>query len=259
MDKDFFKYKNAEVHFVRFGHGTKLLIALHGFANKGEIFLTLKESLEKEYTVYCIDLPFHGLTNWPYVEYTREDISALFKMILEKEHKKRFDIMGFSLGGRIVQKMLFEWYEQIDRVFLIAPYGLDNNLNIIPQWGKSLLNRILQKPGWLIKLSKGLYKVGLLPKFYHNFANYHIHTEEKRNRLFKTWYSLYHFKLQPQKVKSFLKEKNVEVDLYFGAKDKIIPVSLGEKLSEGLPSVKLHVLDSSHLLINQELNNLLKK
>jgi len=259
MDKNFLKYKNNAVHYLRFGHGAKLLIALHGFADQAEMFLGLEESLKNEYTVYCLDLPFHGLTKWDKQEYDRKDVAAIFEMILKKENRERLDLMGFSLGGRIVQKMLFEWHDKVDKVFLIAPYGLTTNASVVPQWVKSFLNNILQKPTWFIKLIKVLRQVGLINRFHYSFAYHHVHTEERRNRLFRTWRSLHYFKLKPSKVKSLFKNKNIKVELYFGAKDKIIPVALGEKLSDGLPNVSLHVLNTNHKLINGELNELLKK
>ncbi len=259
MDKDFLKYKNESVHYLRYGHGEKLLIAMHGFADQATMFLALEESLKNEYTVYCLDLPFHGLTEWDKEEYDRENMMTIFKIILEKEKKERFDLMGFSLGGRIVQKMLFECYDKVDKVFLIAPYGLTRGGDFVPQWMKSFLNAILQKPAWFIKMIKVLHQIGFINRGRHNFAHYHVGTEEKRNRLFKTWKSLHHFKLHPQKVKSLFKNKNIKVELYFGAKDKIIPVALGEKLSSGLPNVNLHVLNTSHRLVEKELNALLKE
>jgi len=259
MDHCFLDYKKSKVHALRFGHGDQLLIALHGFADTAALFTVLQKSLESKYTIYAIDLPFHGKTIWDKQYYDRADISAIFQLILDKENKERFDLMGFSLGGRIVQKMLFEWQDQIDQVHLIAPYGLSFNASWVPQWIKALLYRMLHQPKWMISLASLLNRWKLLKPFHYKFVQYHIANKMNRDRLFYTWQSLHYFKLQPKKVKVLLAKSSMKVDLYFGAKDKVIPVSQGQQLSEGLAHVDLHILDTGHRLVGEELANFLEK
>lgn len=264
MDSGFLKYGDAEVHFVRFGEGARLLIALHGFADEGgAIFLKLEESLKKRYTVYCIDLPFHGMTKWDKEEFDRKDVSAIFKTILQKEKKERFELMGFSLGGRIVQKMLAKWMSQVDKIYLIAPDGLkDNGLlqyRLMPRWLKSFLKWLLRKPGWFINMAKQFHRWGLISRFSHNFVCFHFQTKEKRERLFFIWYSLEHFIIDTNEVKSLLKKHPIPVDMYFGNRDEIIPVSTSASLREGMPNVRIFELEEGHLLVNKKLDEWLKK
>jgi pimeloyl-ACP methyl ester carboxylesterase len=262
MDKGILKYEGSEIHFLRFGKGNRLLIALHGFADEASLFLKLEESLKETYTVYCIDLPFHGLTQWNKKVFDRKDISAIFKMILTKENKERFDLMGFSLGGRIVLKMLFEWIPQVDKFYLIAPDGLDtkwlSKVNLIPGWMKSFLQWILSNPGWVIIMVKRFYHWRLINRFTHNFVCYHIHTKENRNRLFGSWHSLGYFDIKPRKVKSLLKKYSVTIDMYFGTHDEVIPVSAAALLSTDMPNVRVFEIEGGHLLVNKKLNDLLK-
>jgi pimeloyl-ACP methyl ester carboxylesterase len=262
MEKGFLKYENSKVHFYRFGNGNRLLIALHGFADEGAMFLKLEESLKESYTVYSLDLPFHGLTEWDKEEFDEKDISVLFKMILQKENKERFDLMGFSFGGRIVQKMLFEWIPQVDKVFLIAPDGLKTKwlslVNLMPRWFKSFLKWILLKPDWFINLVKHFYRWGFINRFLHNFVCFHFGTKEKRDRVFHTWYSLGNFKINPKKVKKLLRQYPISVDMYFGSHDKIIPLSTAVLLSAGMPNIRVFEIDAGHLLVDAKLNVLLK-
>ena len=262
MDKGILKYENSEIHFLRFGAGEELLIALHGFADKAAMFLKLEESLKTKYVVYCLDLPFHGATKWNKPQFDQEDISCIFKVILKKENKERFDLMGFSLGGRIVQKMLFEWIPKVNKVYLIAPDGLDTkwfNASMVPQWFKSSLKWLLRKPEWFIKTIKHLHKWGLITRFIHNFTYYHIHTKEKRDRIFSVWYSLRYFRINVRKVKNLLRKYPIPIELYFGSRDEVIPASTGILLAEGMPNIRLHEIEEGHLLIDHKLNDLLKR
>lgn len=261
MDTGFLKYKKSAVHFKRFGAGQSLLIALHGFADEASMFSVLQNSLGEKYTVYCLDLPYHGLTKWRGEAFDQKDIIAVVKIILEKESKQRFDLMGFSMGGRIVQKILFDCIENVDKVYLIAPDGLDTKwmfkVNLIPGFLKSFLKWILQKPNWFIKLIRQLYHWKLISRFIYNFVYYHLHTEKKSARLFNTWRALDHFRIQPRKVKKLLQEYNLPVALYLGNRDEVVPLASAKLLSEDMPNVKVYVLDEGHLLVNDQLDQLL--
>lgn len=259
MENGFLKYKNSQVHFLRFGNGPKLLIALHGFADQASLFLNLRESLEENYVVYSLDLPFHGKSQWGTSQYTPHDIGAIFQLILDREKQVRLDLMGFSLGGKIVQKMLFDWITRVDKVYLVAPYGLAIRSNFPPPFIKQFFQRIAKNPNWLIRLSKGLHRLKLLSRFHQKFVYHHLHTPENQIRLFGTWCSLDHFKFHPKTIKKFLEKNPVKVELYFGTQDKIIPASQGKVLADGLDNVDLYLVEGGHLLINQPLNELLKK
>lgn len=263
MQEGFIKYGKSKVHYIRFGKGEKLLIALHGFSERANSFNALQESLSSVYIVYALDLPFHGQTEWSKETYNQEDISAVFKLILEKENQSQLDLMGYSLGGRIVQKLLFEWKEQIDKVYLIAPDGLKTkgmfNAHLTPVWIRYFLKRLVKNPVWFINLSTRLNKWSLLDRFSSKFVLYHLKTKENRDRLFNTWISLDQFVLYPHKLKKFLAEHPIPVELYYGTKDKIIPAESGKQLSEGLSHVRLNLLEDGHLLLNEKLNEMLKR
>ncbi len=259
MEKGFLKYKKSNVHYYRFGQGDQLLIALHGFVDDGALFYELEESLKHKYIVYAIDLPYHGKTVWEKPLYDQSDFNAIFKMILEKEKKARFDLMGFSLGGRIALKMLLEWSSTIDTTFLIAPDGLKAKSDLTPFWLRSFLKSLLKYPGWLIALTKAMNKMKLLSYFHFKFVRHHISTKEKRDRLFNTWKAQYYFNPNIREMRSFLKSNPMRVELFFGRNDKIIPTSIGEALSKDLPNVHLNIVDSGHQLVNEKLNEQLKK
>lgn len=262
MDKGFLQYETSEVHYLRFGKGTQLLIALHGFADEASLFLELKKSLEDKYIVYCLDLPYHGATRWDKLQFDPKDMSALFDIILKKENKNRFDIMGYSMGGRIVQKMLFKRIEEIDTIYLIAPDGLETkwmfNVNLMPRWVKRLLRWLLRDPDWFIGLLKRLKDWGVITRFIYNFAYYHIQTEKKRTRIFNTWNSIGKFKLWPPGVRQLLKKHPVRVELFFGSRDEIIPVSAAGKLNRDMLNVRTHIIEEGHLLVDHKLDELLQ-
>ncbi len=257
----FLKYKNSKIHFVKFGSGEKLLIALHGYGDHAWIFSALESALENNYTVCAIDLPYHGQTQWEKGSFSKKDFVEIFRIIAKKEQKKSFELMGYSFGGRIVLASLFEIAEQLDKIYLIAPDGIQTKgmakVLIFPTWLKNAIHGLLNRPAWLISFMEILNKTGLLSRFNFNFVKYNISSIERRERLLRTWISINDFKVDLRKVKKILKEKKIPVELYFGKHDKIIPTKVGEKLSGELSNVRLNVIEEGHLLLNEKLSRLI--
>lgn len=261
MQEGFIKYEKSTIRYLRFGEGKRLLIALHGFAESADTFKALKESLSPNYLVYAIDLPFHGKTEWSKDVYNLNDISAIFDYILKKENKSKLDLMGYSMGGRIVQKMLFDWIDKVGEIYLIAPDGLKTkglfSAHRTPLLLRILLKRMVSNPDWMLSFSSRLKSWGLINFFTSSFVSHHLKTKQHRDRLFNTWLSLNDFVIYPQKIKRLLKEKSIPVELYFGTKDKIIPASFGKYLSKEMANVNLNLLEEGHLLLGEKLNKLL--
>ena len=261
MESGFLEYKNSKIHFIKFGNGDKLLIALHGFGDQDASFFALELALKNDYTVYAIALPFHGETQWEDGFFSQNDMLDLFKLILNRENKNRFELMGYSLGGRIILAMLPKVIKDLDKIYLIAPDGIktDRKLSasIVPVWLRRLIKKRAKDPKILIKIVAGAYKLGLVSKFNFHFIKFNLNSPKLRERIFNTWISLHDFNVDLKRIKKLLKEKKILVELYYGKYDKIIPLRAGEKLSAGLSKVKLNILNEGHLLLNEKLNELI--
>lgn len=258
----FFEYNNSEVHFIRFGNGEKLLIALHGFGDRASLFSALETGLKNDYTVYAFDLPYHGQTQWQSASFSQKNMLDLFEIVLKKENKKRFELMGFSFGGRIVLSMIFELINKVDKIYLIAPDGIQTkgmfSALVTPVWFRRFLQKLVNQPDTLIKIMEKCQELGLLSSFSFQFIQTNLATPKRRERLFNTWVSLSDFGVDLKKTKAILKVRAIPVELYFGKSDKIIPPSAGEKLSNGIPNIRLHLIDEGHRLVNERLNDLIR-
>ena len=256
-------YQDSKIHCLRFGQGKQLLIAIHGFGDRANLFEAIATALEKTYTMISIDLPFHGQSVWTKDKFTKKDIRTIIQLILEKENKRVFTLMGYSFGGRIAQLLLFEFPDQIEKLFLIAPDGLKTkwvtNAQFVPFWFRHLTKRLLREPAWFLKLLTILRKGKLISSFIYDFAFYHTRSETGRARVFGVWFSLNEFVPNKKELKRFIQKKELPVELIFGKQDDIIPVEIGLAFIENLPTARLHIIDSNHFLINSKLNTFLKK
>ncbi|HEY3430506.1 MAG TPA: alpha/beta hydrolase, partial [Cyclobacteriaceae bacterium] len=79
------QFKNAILHYDVTGNGEKTLLLFHGFGQNKTSFYELAEVLADRYTLYIVDLFFHGESEWPYgeqpleKEFWREILEAFFR------------------------------------------------------------------------------------------------------------------------------------------------------------------------------------
>ena len=105
------------------GNGPRTLISLHGFDQTIDSFdILLNDTFKQQYTMYSVALFYHG-SQYLNSNYRSEPLklSDQRKIILElcrKEGFDKFNLIGYSIGGRIVLALLEEMHERIENVFL---------------------------------------------------------------------------------------------------------------------------------------------
>ena len=102
------------------------LVLVHGLGSAGTIWKSLIPDLEKDFTVYSIDLPGHGQATLD--NYEKYDPRSLGEMILgymqEAHNVSKMHVAGNSLGGWISLEMAALGPAQVESVTALAPAGL---------------------------------------------------------------------------------------------------------------------------------------
>lgn len=261
MYTDYLSYQDARIHYHRFGEGKKLLIALHGFGDRAQLFSVLEPALRAHYTVFALDLPFHGLTDWHKKEFTQKDLLAIFRLIQKSSGQEKFDLMAYSFGGRLAISILPQLHSSLEQLYLIAPDGIQTkwmySVDRVPYRLRLFCFWLLRNPDWFLRFLKTIYRIGLISRFIYDFTAYHISAPERRNRLMGCWLSMSHFYSKPKRVKNFIKQKGIPTHLYFGARDEVIPLSAGQWFDKEVDNIHLHIIEEGHLLVNEKLAQLL--
>jgi len=113
-------FKNSIINYYKYGNGDKVLFCLHGYGEDGTSFLFLEKDIGNDYTLYAIDFPFHGKTEWN----EKEPISPKdFLNILNSINttQNNYSVLAYSMGGRVALHLLQYIPEKIERAILIAP------------------------------------------------------------------------------------------------------------------------------------------
>ncbi len=246
-------FKNSTINFCKFGNGPKILFCLQGYGEDGTSFSFLEQQLGSVYTLYAIDLPFHGATIWnEQALFTAEDLMNLFNFI--NPNHVTFSILAFSFGGRIALFFLQKFPDKIEHIVLIAPDGLHVNfwywLTTETWLGNKLFSLTMKHPQYLFCFLAFADKANLLNKSIVKFIHYYLDDKSERSLLYKRWTCMKKFKPDLHAIKKLTAEKNITMQFLFGKFDKII-LSKHADVFKYSPNIRITTIDAGHRLLSE--------
>jgi pimeloyl-ACP methyl ester carboxylesterase len=257
MQSSFLDLPPSRIRILRFGSGERLLIALHGFGDKAELFAPLAQALGKNYTVAALDLPFHGQTDWQQNRFSKTDLVRIIRQIMAEAGRERLSLMGFSFGGRLVLSLLPELKDCTDQIYLLSPDGINTKGMYIaentPVWLRRQLFRALQNPVWLLRVTEIGHRYGLINGVLFRFIKRNVSRPERLKRAFLWWASLDSFLLHRSDVRALLAASGLPTEVYLGAQDDVIDAKTLSALVGDLPNVRCTTVDAGHHLIGEAL------
>ncbi|MCE7042169.1 alpha/beta hydrolase [Dyadobacter sp. CY312] len=241
------------LHHHKLGHGPNILLAFHGIGQDGaSCFQPFADSLGDYYTIYAFDLFFHGKSDGlGHLDLVTKEIWAkTINTFLAKENIARFDVAGFSMGGRFALATLESFSDRINKAFLTAPDGVSEHplYTLASRFAPTryLFKWLMQNPTVLFKTAELLQKTGIIHSSLFRFTMQVLNTPEKRHSIYNSWVAFrkLHFDIPQlyQKVRS----NQVDLYLFVGKYDKLMKPSDVKKLSELIDPEKFIILKSGH-------------
>lgn len=254
------KIADTNLELYKFGSGSKVLIAFHGFDNEAQEFEPLANFLP-DYTVISVNLYFHG-NSFASEEHVSTGIDeATFKkiheVIFEKFPAEKYEILGYSMGGRVALKLVELFPEKISRLILLAPDGLKSaalyrfaTQNTI---GHAFFKSVLKDPRRLLRFGSILNKTKLYPEKKLRFLRYNLENQLRRDKVYNSW-MIYRFIIADlKKVKEMILKNQIGVFLILGKWDVLMPPSLADNFSKGIETnINVTILDTGHQLLAEK-------
>ena len=247
------------LHYNRLGQGPDILLAFHGAGQAGvSCFRPFANHLSQHYTIYAFDLFFHGQSPGLAIgdEFSDDDLltKQLWKKylldFLETHNITRFDVAGFSLGGRYALATAEAFPASIDRLLLMAPDGVVEHplyalaTRFAPtRW---LFRQLARNPQPLFAVAAIARRLRIISKKLEYFVRYMLDTPEKRQRLYRTWVSLRELSFSIETLYGILHTEGVEVWLFVGKYDSLFPPKRLSRFSKILPPERFMILESGH-------------
>lgn len=256
MNAHFLSYGQSNIHYLQYGTGQTVIVALHGYGESAESFNFLQPLLSLPYRVIAIDLPFHGATQWKEATFTGKDMIGIIDKILNQTGLNgcNFMLMGYSMGGRVALCITENLPLRVTRLILLAPDGMTVNfwyrLATQTSPGKRLFRFTMNNPKWFFTLLRIADKGNLINKSIFKFVLHYIHDELVRTDLYYRWTCLSNINPDLEKIRALIKEKKLPVQLLYGKHDRMILPEKARHFCRGMdPSCRLHIIDAGHNIL----------
>ncbi|QDK77136.1 alpha/beta hydrolase [Spirosoma sp. KCTC 42546] len=246
-----FQVEGNGIAYQKIGNGPSILLAFHGFGQSGEIFRTLEASLGAQFTIFAIDLFFHGHSQYTGNQLLKKhDWQRFIAAFLKDRHIDRFSLMGFSLGGRFSLALAEAFADRLDQLILLAPDGITRSswyrLATVSAVGRGLFRYVLRHLSVLNAFGHMLTRLGLLNRTVMRFAEISLGTPEQRQLVYRSWTQFRLITPDLTNISRLLNANPVQVQFFIGAFDRIVPGSYILPLTKRLRHYEVTVLKTGH-------------
>jgi pimeloyl-ACP methyl ester carboxylesterase len=248
----------VRLHYDRLGHGPHILLAFHGAGQTGRAcFQPFADHLSQYYTIYAFDLFFHGQSPGTGDEdsqteppITKSCWKQMVEVFLDEKRISRFDVAGFSLGGRFAMATAEALPGSVDRLILMAPDGvMEHSLYRIAtrhRLGRWLYRQLTHRPEPFFTAAALIEKGRILPRRTVRFVRHMMQTPEQRRQIYNSWICFRTLSFSIPTLYDTLRSYRVDVWLFVGKYDPMLPARRFRVLSDRLASDRFVILESGH-------------
>jgi pimeloyl-ACP methyl ester carboxylesterase len=241
-----------ELHYHKLGHGPRILLAFHGIGQDGiSCFQSFEAHLGEHYTVYAFDLFFHGKNASVKSKLiTKQVWQSLLKDFLQENRIDKFDIVGFSMGGRFALATLEAFPDRTENAFLIAPDGISEHplyalaSRFVP--ARRLFKWSMRHPETFFTVTSLFQKAGLVNASLNRFVQQVLNTPEKRETIYNSWVNFRELTFDIPSLHQTASANHVVIYLLVGQYDKLLKPAAVQKLATLLPNNHYIILKSGH-------------
>ena len=244
----FVTVNGIRTHYVAAGKGEPLLL-LHGLGASLMAWGLNIEPLSQEFSVYAIDIPGHGDSEKPDLDYQMPTAVNFVRGFMDALGLERASIAGSSMGGMIALSTAVEYPELVNRLVLVDAAGLGREVawflramslplvgelieNPSPQNTRVLLKRIFYNPSLVQEsLIREIYRTRFMPGSKRAVLRI-IRGAIGLRGLHSKWI-----------MTNELEQLNSPVLIVWGAQDRILPVSHATNAARIAPQVSLSIFD----------------
>jgi pimeloyl-ACP methyl ester carboxylesterase len=258
IQESFIHHHKNLLHYVKAGSGNHPLLVFHGFGQDHTLYVPLLRSLSKDYTLYIIDLFFHGKSEWNDGEQPLEKSTwnRILQVLFQEQHITSFSIMAYSLGGKFALAAIEGFPKQIRNVFLIAPDGIKTSfwysLATYPAMFRKFFKSMISQHERFLMVATQLNRFSLVDIGLIRFADYQMNSEAKRRRVYYSWVVFRKLTFNLKGIADMINENKIGLTLIVGKYDKVIKAENMHRLLKHVDHYRLEILESGHTGIIQE-------
>lgn len=208
----------------------KTLVFLHGWGVDSKLWFKITpELINKNYSLYFLDLPGFGQSQIPNTVYDVDDYKKIVYEFIKKLGLKKINLIGHSFGGSVGIKIASENPNFLDKLILVNAAGI--RYSSIQKNIRTVLAKIISP------LFTPTFMQPLRFKFYQLIGSEYLNIPSM-SKIFK--------KVVAENLMPILTKINKPTLIISGDKDKVTPVSLAQEMNKKIKNSKLVILSAGH-------------
>nr|WP_255688748.1 alpha/beta hydrolase [Pontibacillus sp. HN14] len=231
------------------------MIFVHGFLSSKFCYRYMIPELLDQFDLYSFDYPPFGNSdkNDAY-EFSYKNFAHIIIELMDQHHIQKASIAGHSMGGQVALICSHLFPERIEKLILMAPSTYMKKLGFWLQHASRL-------PIFPLLLKRYLYKRGVYHSLLDCVHDPHMINKEMIQGYMQPFFKEEIFRCLSKMIRDregdlparHLRDIRANCLIFWGKEDKVLPVSLGYRLVQDLPSAELEVFDRSGHLLPEEI------
>lgn len=239
------------------GSGPAILL-IHGIGDNSTTWSSVQSTLAQRFTVIAPDLLGHGKSDKPRADYSVAAYANGMRDLLSVLDIERVTVVGHSLGGGVAMQFAYQFPQLVDRLILVGAGGVTKDVNFalriasMPMGTEALavlrLPLVLpavQVAGWVAGLAFGRTALGRdLPDMLRILKD--LPEPTASSAFARTLRAVVDWRGQVVTMldRCYLTE-SVPVQLIWGSRDSVIPVSHARLAHSAMPGAQLEIFEGS--------------
>jgi pimeloyl-ACP methyl ester carboxylesterase len=239
------------------GSGPALLL-IHGIGDNSTAWSTVQSKLAQRFTVIAPDLLGHGQSDKPRADYSVAAYANGMRDLLGVLDIEKVTVVGHSLGGGVAMQFAYQFPQLVDRLILVGAGGVTRDVNIalrmasLPMGGEALallrLPLVLPAVQMAGKVAGGVFGSTALGRELPNVLRILRDLPEPTasSAFTRTLRAVVDWRGQVVTMldRCYLTE-SVPVQLIWGDRDVVIPVSHARMAHAAMPGSQLEIFRGS--------------
>jgi 4,5:9,10-diseco-3-hydroxy-5,9,17-trioxoandrosta-1(10),2-diene-4-oate hydrolase len=230
------------VHYQDLGTGP-VVVFLHGSGSGASGHSNFKHNypflVENGYRVIVPDLIGYGYSDKPDdVEYPLEFFVECVKQLMDQLDVETYSLIGNSLGGAIAIKYTLDYPQNIDKLLLMAPGGLENQPDYFTMPGMAIMKEVFTSGAMDKSKLEDFIKRGLV----YDDSIVDDELVQERWDIFVTQNTQVINTMKVQNMTEQLGEITCPTLSFWGADEKMMPETGIMKLARGIPHSRMVIV-----------------
>lgn len=249
LDEKYVTVNGIRVRYGAAGNGPPVLL-IHGFGEFLEVWWFNIAALSEYFAVYAVDLPGHGLSQEPVVNYTLAFSTRFIVDFMGTLGIEHASMVAHSLGGLVCLNVAISFPRKVDKLVLVDSGGLSKEVPLLyrlatlPVLGDIILKPTL-KAAIRAGMKKGFYNPEIITKGWVNTSYKYMKMPRLKDALLNIIRSNTSIDgLYPEAtVTDKLHSVKSPTLIVHGAQDQVIPVEYARSACKLIPKARLKIFD----------------